>query len=134
LLHYLFPHITPSQFDFVHGALRKTGHFLGYATLSFLCYRSWWTTLQARSGATALKWRDMTSRWMWRAAVLALLVTLAVAAADEYHQGFEPGRTPSLIDVTLDEMGGILAQSLIVAISFGSRKKPDRRLDPVVSS
>lgn len=127
LLQFLWPHLTAEQFVLVHAAVRKAGHFTGYATLSFLSYRSWWTTLRARSGEPALSWRSMVGGWNWRAAVLALLTTLAVAGADEFHQTFEPGRTGSAADIALDEMGGLLAQSAIVIFSTVSLAQPARR-------
>jgi VanZ family protein len=122
-LHFLFPHLTWAQFAVVHERLRKAGHVLGYATLCFFLYRSWWTTLRARAGAGALSWRAMWSTWLGRAALLALLGTLAVAAADEYHQSFDPARGPSVVDVGIDESGGGLAQLLIWAISSTATRR-----------
>src|SRR6266699_2327395 len=45
VLVFLFPHIAPAQLHLVHAALRKFGHCLGYAMLSLLMLRAWWTTL-----------------------------------------------------------------------------------------
>ncbi len=138
LLHYLFPRMTAGQFEFVHAAIRKSGHFFGYGMLSFLFYRAWWTTLRARSHGAVLSWREMFRGWMWRAAVLALLATVAVAAADEFHQSFEPGRTASTRDVALDEFGGYLAQSILViasTVSAGNRvRRREQRPQPITSS
>ena len=130
LLHFLLPHLTTEQFVLIHGAVRKTGHFSGYAVMSFLAYRSWWTTVRARSGAEILSWRAMVRGWNWRAAVLALLTTLVVAGADELHQAFEPGRTGRVADVALDEMGGLLAQSIIVIFSSISLPERARTAEP----
>lgn len=117
ILHFLFPHFNAAQLDFAHEVVRKIGHFLGYATLSALLYRAWWTTVSARSRRPSLSWRAMFAGWIGKAAVVALLGTLAVAAFDEYHQSFEPGRGPSVRDVALDETGGVLAQLLIISVS-----------------
>ncbi len=131
LLNLLLPHLTAERFALVHDAIRKTGHLTGYAILSFLSYRSWWTTL-LQAGATPFSWRMMMRRWSGRAALLALLTTLAVAGADELHQSFEPTRTGSVADVALDEMGGWLAQSMIVIFSSVSlaRRVHPRNAEP----
>jgi VanZ family protein len=130
LLKWLLPAMTPVQFVFIHGAVRKTGHFVGYAVLSLLFYRSWWTTLRARSGTAALSWAAMLRAWMWRAAVLALLGTLVIAAADEFHQSFAPGRGASIHDVALDGLGGLGVQCWMLAFSssmaVGESKRRNR--------
>ena len=134
LLAFLFPHLTAAQFVIAHAMVRKTGHFTGYAILSFLSYRSWWTTVQL---ASSLSWRTMFRRWSGRAATLALLTTLAVAGADEFHQTFEPGRTGSVADVALDEMGGWLAQSLILiftSVSLPERARRQNEPERITSS
>lgn len=118
LLHFLFPAMTAAQFDIAHSVLRKTGHFLGYGTLAFLFYRAWWTTLRARTSLLGFSWRAMFRNWLGRAAVLALLGTLAIAGLDEWHQTMEPGRGPSVYDVALDETGGALF--LLLVWGFGS--------------
>jgi VanZ family protein len=125
ILHFLFPGFNGRQLEIAHEVVRKTGHFLGYSTLSFLLYRAWWTTVSARLQWRSLSWRAMFSGWMGKAAVLALLGTLAVAGLDEFHQRFDPTRGPSIRDVALDEMGGVLAQ--LVIISFSSGRAPKLR-------
>ncbi|MGH9522054.1 MAG: VanZ family protein [Terriglobales bacterium] len=120
VLRFLFPGMSVPQLDLLHGIIRKIGHFVGYATLSFLFYRAWWVTMRARISHTNLSWRAMFSVWIGRAAVLALLGTLAIAGLDEWHQSFDPTRGPSVRDVALDETGGILAQLVLVTISAAS--------------
>lgn len=117
LLHFFFPGMSGAQLELVHGILRKIGHFAGYAMLSWLLYRAWWVSLRARTRPTSVSWRAMFSAWMGRAAVLALLGTLAVAGLDEWHQSFDATRGPSVRDVALDETGGIAAQLLIITIA-----------------
>jgi VanZ family protein len=96
---------------------RKLGHFMGYSILSFLSFFGW-TELLAYHKQMYLKSAgkavSVVRRWHLRAAALAVLLTFAVACADEFHQSFIPGRTATFRDVVLDTMGGIFAQLLIL--------------------
>ena len=54
----------------------------------------------------ALLGRDLsyvTGRW--RAALLAIVISVAFGAADEWHQGFIPGRATDLADWRADSIG-----------------------------
>jgi VanZ family protein len=86
--------------------VRKSAHVVVYATLSALWFR-------AQRG----------SRPGWRAswALFALLVSLLVASADEYHQSFDPSRTGTPWDVALDTFAAFLAQA---AIAITARRSP----------
>jgi len=46
-------------------------------------------------------------RWRWRSAALALLITIAYAISDEFHQSFVPNRTGSPFDVVIDATGAV---------------------------
>ena len=48
---------------------------------------------------------DNTRLVIW----LTFLLTLAYGIFDEWHQGFTPYRTPSLMDIMLDATGALLA-------------------------
>ena len=118
ILNFLFGPLSPAKFELVHSLLRKCGHFLGYAMLSLTLYRGWWVTLTPPTeDKSRVSWREMLRAWSWRAAVLALLGTLMVAGLDEWHQSFDHTRGSSIRDVILDEMGGWLAQLLLLTIS-----------------
>ncbi len=73
--------------------LRKIGHLVGYAILDLLASAAF-----SRSSAV------IVSQY-WH--VLAFAVTLAVAAADETRQHFDPDRVGSIRDVALDCIGGV---------------------------
>lgn len=102
LLHFLF-NMDWDHFEVWHFFIRKTGHVIGYATLSILLFRAWRATLPTMSGG---KW---ASRW----AIIAVLGTAFVASLDEWHQSFIPSRTGRWQDVVLDTTAGIAAQIII---------------------
>jgi VanZ family protein len=47
--------------------------------------------------------------------MLAVLIAIAVAAIDEFHQSFVPSRTGTPLDVVIDGCGAILAQLMVRA-------------------
>jgi len=102
ILHFLFS-MDWAHFDYWHFYIRKTGHVIGYATLSFLLFRAWRATLPVMSSA----------RWTLRWATIAILGTALVASLDEWHQSFIPSRTGAVSDVVLDTCAGIAAQVLV---------------------
>ncbi len=102
LLHFLFG-MNWERFDVWHFYIRKSGHVVGYGTLSILLFRAWRATLPAMS---AVKW---TPRW----ATIAILGTALVASLDEWHQTFIPSRTGRWQDVVLDTCAGVAAQILV---------------------
>jgi VanZ family protein len=102
LLHYLFG-MDWDRFEIWHFYIRKSGHVIGYATLSILLFRAWRATLPAMSD---VKW---TPRW----ASIAILGTALVASLDEWHQSFIPTRTGTIRDVILDTCAGLAAQILV---------------------
>jgi VanZ family protein len=116
VLHFLFG-LDLERFDVWHFYIRKSGHVIGYGTLSFLLFRAWRATLPAMSD---VKW---TQRW----AIIAVLGTTLVASLDEWHQSFIPSRTGTIWDVVLDTCAGIAAQLLIFLWWMWSRKKGGNR-------
>lgn len=92
--------------------IRKTCHFIGYGVVSVVFFRAWRMTFRlsrAYSAVTA----------SLRAAAIALLSTLVLSSADEFHQSFLPKRTGSPFDVLLD-MCGAITFHLILFTFFGS--------------
>ena len=110
ILHYLFG-VSPQRFEVWHVLLRKTGHFVGYATLSVLLFRSWRGTFPR-----------LSTRWCLQWATLAFACTALVAALDEFHQSFLPSRTGTFRDVLLDSGAALVAQIVIFAVL--RRRKP----------
>src|SRR5271168_674089 len=103
LLHFVFG-LDHERFHVWHFYIRKSGHVIGYGTLSFLLFRAWRATLPSP------KSRIWTLRW----ANIAILGTALVASLDEWHQTFIPSRTGSVRDVVLDTSAGIAAQVLVL--------------------
>jgi len=111
LFEYLFGPVGDANWDFIHVAIRKSGHFLGYGVVGLAWLRAWWMTLP-RSG-------------FLKDALLALVGTALVASGDEYHQSFLPNRTGSVWDVLLDCCGAI---TLLLAAYLAMRIFRPRRL------
>lgn len=86
--------------------LRKVGHASGYGLASLAFLRSW--RLILNEGQSNV-WRRLDIAGV----ALALLSTLLLASADEFHQSFLPDRTSSINDVMLDFAGACLAQALL---------------------
>ncbi len=92
--------------------IRKTGHFFGYGFVSLVFFRAWRMTFRLSRSYSAVT-------ASLRAAAVALLSTLALCSADEFHQSFLPKRTGSPFDVLLDMCGAITCH-LIVFTFIGS--------------
>jgi VanZ family protein len=114
IFHFLFD-MDAARFSVWHAVLRKTGHFVGYFTLSFLLFRSWRATFPR-----------LSTRWCLQWATLAFLCTSLVAILDEWHQSFLSSRTGTFRDVVLDSSAAFVAQIALFAIlrmqSFSTKK------------
>jgi len=97
--------MSADRFDAWHIVLRKTGHFIGYFTLSALLFRSWRASFPR-----------LSTRWCLQWAIVALFSTSLVATLDEWHQSFLPSRTSSARDVILDSTAALVAQIVIFII------------------
>jgi len=97
-------HFTQPEWWRLHLIIRKCGHFTGYGILSIAWFRAFWMTLPLSI--------DLSRR---RIPVhsLAMLGTLLVASADEFHQTFLPNRSGSIWDVMVDCSGGLCMQLLV---------------------
>jgi VanZ family protein len=117
IFHFLFG-FDPIRFAVWHHYIRKTGHFVGYFTLSLLLFRAWKATLPS------------SSIWELRWAAIAFLMSAFVGSMDEFHQTFLPSRTGLVSDAILDSTAALIAQIVIfVAIWFwGSRSRQEEAL------
>ena len=115
IFQFLF-NMDPAKFAVWHMVLRKSGHVVGYFTLSVLLFRSWRATFPR-----------LSTRWCLEWATVALLTTALVASLDEWHQSYLPSRTGTVRDVFLDTAAALLAQ---IALFVILRIEGSRVLDP----
>jgi|SRR5882724_11074680 len=92
--------LAPSTAGIANHLIRKTAHLTEYGILSALSFRAL---------------RGERLRWSPRWAAGALLLSLALASIDEFHQTFVPSRTGTWQDVVLDTVGAAVAQVVIRA-------------------
>jgi VanZ family protein len=104
LLHLLFG-VTKAHFPTWHFFIRKSGHFIGYFTLSLLLFRSWRATFPIAGVNWTIKW-----------ASISFFMTALVASLDEWHQTFLPGRTGTIHDVVLDSTAALIVQITLFVI------------------
>lgn len=104
IFHFLFG-MDLVRFATWHSFLRKTGHFIGYFTLSALLFRSWRATFPR-----------LSTRWCLQWGTVAFLSTALVSMLDEWHQSFLNSRTGTLSDVVLDSGAAFIAQIAVFAI------------------
>ena len=97
LVLWLFPNTSPETLATIHFITRKVAHFTEYAILGFLAARAF----------------RIHQRWF----LISLLLIVAYALIDEYHQSFVPSRTASIFDSFIDMAGGLSA------LIFVSRKR-----------
>jgi VanZ family protein len=93
-LKWLFPRMSDAGLDALHIAVRKAGHVAEFAMLAMLWYR-------------ALAWGR--SGWRGREAAASALLSLGIAAVDEWRQGFTQRRGGNLADVGWDALGALAA-------------------------
>lgn len=93
-----------SDYRFV---VRKSAHFILYMVLSIFVFLTLVEFTEAHGFAFLAGW----------------LIVIVLAAIDEYHQSFVPGRSMELTDVGIDACGALLG----VLIVFSFYKSVDKR-------
>ena len=102
LLHWIFPAASRRMLHLFHLGVRKLAHVTEFGVFSVTVFHG----IRAdRRG------------WRFDWAFLTLLIAVAFACADEFHQLFVPGREASPRDVTVDALGALLAQTFVWAYS-----------------
>lgn len=109
-------------FETVHHFIRKTGHFCGYAILSWLIFRAVRATWRNRQAVVA---RGREYFWQLRWAIFGILGTAIAASLDEFHQSFNPNRTGRWQDVVIDSSGALTIQILLYLVANFRRRRPD---------
>ena len=95
LVLWLFPNTSPETLATIHFITRKAAHFTEYAILAWLAARAF------RSSPSS----KLARNWF----LISLLLIVAYALLDEYHQSFVPTRTASFGDSLIDMTGGLVA-------------------------
>ena len=96
---WLFPNVRDESLAVFHLLVRKAGHLTEYAIFATLAARAF----RASS-------HDLLRRhWFW----VSLLLAIAYALSDEFHQSFVPSRTASIYDSLIDSVGALIALTII---------------------
>jgi VanZ family protein len=85
------PNLRVSEVADLDFIVRKAGHMAAFGILAVLL------------------WRALDLSGVRRAMALSLVLTIAYAATDEFHQSFTAGRNPSGVDVGIDSAGAVIA-------------------------
>jgi len=111
----IFGPINPSLLLTLNSILRKSGHFIGYAILSWLVFLALKYTQRERLRALLQRRWGTFFHDIWRLdwAVIAVLFSLVTATFDEVHQTGLASRTGRWQDVVIDTVGAIIAQLLL---------------------
>ena len=96
--------VQDTSFAYAGRLMRKSAHFIAYLILGFLVSHA-----RKNEASTATAWKERG---------ISLLLCVAYAISDEFHQVFVPGRGPLLKDVLIDGSGAALGILLYV----GARK------------
>jgi len=113
----VFARIDPEVLLTLNSILRKSGHFIGYAILSWLVFLALKYTNRDRLKPVLRRRRGVFFRdfWQFDWALIAVMFTIITASFDEIHQASLPSRTGRWQDVALDTAGALLMQLLLYA-------------------
>ena len=81
----------------MHFGIRKLAHVTEFGLFSITVFHG------IRAGR---------SGWSFKWALATLLIAVAYASLDEWHQSFVPLREPRVRDVAIDAFGALLAQTV----------------------
>lgn len=90
----------------------KTAHFCTYAALAWLTQR-------------ALSWKQEKSPQML---LIAWGISVLYAISDELHQGFVPGRHPTIADAFIDALGAAALLLVIWKVRKSAPPEPGPQL------
>lgn len=116
LLLLLLPEPSPQTIALLNLGVRKLAHVLEYGVLVLLLYRGFC--------------QDSREPHHGRWALGSLLVALAVAGLDEFHQSSTLRRSGTIRDVGFDTVGIVLGQIMLWARHSYKKDIPARLSDP----
>jgi VanZ family protein len=122
LLRLFSIHLTADGLNTLNFVMRKAGHCLGYAMLSFLAFRAMRGTFlfmrfgfggwRSSHAYEPLRQMGLRALWQWHWAAIGFAIAVATAVADELHQMRLPGRSGTPRDMLLDSTAALAAQVL----------------------
>jgi VanZ family protein len=98
LLHWLFSGASPRMLRLMHVGIRKMAHVTEFGFFSITVFHG---IRRGRFG------------WRFNWALATLVIAVAYAGLDEWHQSFVPLREARVRDVAIDALGAVLAQTLV---------------------
>jgi len=107
ILLFFFPDSSEETLLTYHIYIRKSAHFIEYGLLAFLSARAFTTSSR----------KFLSEKWF----IVALLIVFCVSIIDEINQSFDPLRTGTPWDVSLDLAGGIFVLLLFAVFRRASR-------------
>ena len=119
ILKWLFPFASHRALHLMHVAIRKLAHIAEFAAFSVAVFHG------VRGSRTG---------WRLDWALYTLLIAVAYAGLDEWHQSFVPMREPRVRDVLIDATGAVVAQVLVWAYAkLGWSSSASRRAPPTAT-
>lgn len=103
-----------SQEDFfgeVSFVVRKVGHFGEYGILGIL------------TGCFLITFEKIRKSKAIKAVIIATTFCMLYAVSDEFHQGFVAGRSPKVMDVIIDTLGGMTGAAMVSVLLFIKTRK-----------
>lgn len=101
LLKWLLPNASHDTINVLHVFIRKGGHFLNYAFLTFLLFRAF---------------RGRKKSWMPKWILYAIIIAFCYGAIDEYLQTMIETRTGSLYDWLINAAGVMCSAGIMFKI------------------
>jgi VanZ family protein len=98
VLHWIFPWATALVLHLMHIGVRKMAHVTEFGAFSITVFRG------VRAGRNG---------WRLGWALATLVIAVAYAGLDEWHQSFVPLRHATPRDVGIDAIGALLAQFIV---------------------
>jgi VanZ family protein len=118
ILHWIFPGASPHVLRLMHFGIRKLAHITEFGLFSITVFHG------IRAGR---------SGWSFKWALATLMIAVAYASLDEWHQSFVPLREPRVRDVAIVAFGALLAQTLVWFYASWKGFSFRRQITPSVS-
>lgn len=141
--HWAGVDVTGQAAEDVNFLLRKSGHCIGYALLSFLSFRAMRGTYlflhfgfagwRSSRAWEALRQMGFRAVWQWPWALVGWSIAALTAVADEVHQMYLPGRSGTVQDMALDSTAALVAQVLTYFMAVWIAKRRGRNASVVIS-